>query len=298
MKKRIMLISAALLISSLCGCSSVNVNIKTAGNDADKTTQTEAAPAEDTNTSEQQELAEELAKVPQMTSEDFDYSKTDDDKNKYFECHGNTWTLTSESADKYPQLAKALEEIADSVQKFCQDTVAENEADAKKFAEENKGGDYAYFECDADIGPACVDEKVTSLVETQFLSLGGAHPSTVTIPFNLDSQTGEFIPLSAVINDQKGLNAILKEKLIEQYTDHSFFGLDESLDAMEMTATDFTQSFDKPQYIWSFSPNGLTFSFNPADIAPYSDGGEQIDLTYDELSSVLEDHFKNLYSGE
>ena len=289
-----MIIAAVLTFSLLCGCGSVNVNIKTPAKDA----QAEAAPSQDTASSDAQDLAKAQNEFPQLDSEDFDLSRTDGDNTKYFECHGNTWKLADGSADKFPKLAQTLDEIANNVKKYCQDTIDANDSDAKQFAEDNKGGDYAYYECDADIGPACADDKVVSLVETLFTSLGGAHPSTVTIPYNIDAQSGQLIPLSAVINDQKGLNGMLKEKLIELYTDHGFFGLDESLDKMGMLATDFTQVDDsKPQYVWSFNPNGLTFYFNPATLSPYSDGGEQVDLTYDELAPVLEDHFTNLYSG-
>ncbi len=290
MKKTSTLIAGMMIVLLLCGCSSVNVNIKTADKDAN------AASSEQTEAADQSS-DDAIANAPQLTSTDFDLSKTDDDNNKYFESHGNTWTMTEDSAAKYPKLAATLDKVSDSVKKYCQDTVDQNDADAKQFAEDNKQYDEV-FQVDADMGLACVDEKVTSVVMTLFESLGGAHPSTVTVPYNIDSQSGEFIPLSAGISDQKGLNAMLKEKLIELYTDHNFFGLDESLDAMKMDATDFNAELTDPEYIWSFNPNGITFIFNPADISPYSDGGEQLDLTYEELAPVLEDHFKNLYSGE
>ena len=281
MKKRSAIIAASLAVSLLCGCASVNVNIKTAGDETG-----DAAP-------------DVVSSAPQLDSADFDYTKKDDKGNIYFESHGNTWSLDDASVDRYPKLSKTLSEIEDYVRKDIEDCIAENENDAKQFAADNAGTEDAYYTYDADMGPACADEKVTSLVETQFTFLGGAHPDTITLGYNIDSATGEFIPLSAVISDKDGLDAILKEKLIELYTDHAFFGLDESFGDLAMTAAGPSEDNDPySQYIWSFSPNGLTFYFNPSVLSPYADGGEQIDLTYDELSSVLEDHFKNLYSEQ
>ena len=128
-----------------------------------------------------------------------------------------------------------------------------------------------------------------SLVTTQFVYFGGAHPDTTTQAYNIDVVSGQFIPLSAVISDKKGLDSILKDALTKQYSDHSFFGLDESLESLDMALPSFEDG--KPAYDFSFNPNGLTFYFDPATLSPYSDGGEQIDLTYDELSSVLDEHF-------
>ena len=95
--KRISLITAALLsVSMFCGCASVNINIK-------KPADTQPA---------------DLSDFPQLTSEDYDLSRYDDDKNMYFECHSNTWTLKPESADKYPKLAEALKKVDEHEKKY------------------------------------------------------------------------------------------------------------------------------------------------------------------------------------
>ena len=119
MKKRSAIIAASLAVSLLCGCASVNVNIKTAGDETG-----DAAP-------------DVVSSAPQLDSADFDYTKKDDKGNIYFESHGNTWSLDDASADRYPKLSKTLSEIEDYVRKDIEDCIAENENDAKQFAADN-----------------------------------------------------------------------------------------------------------------------------------------------------------------
>lgn len=273
MKKRFIIIASVLAVSILCGCVKLNVNV------------TKPADGGDT------------PNFPQLTSVDYDLSRYDEDKTKYFDCHGNTWSLTKDSEKDYPKLAAALKDIDDNEKKFFNDSLEQYDSEAKEFVEENKknGYDGGSYECYADTGLAVADPKVVSLVKSQETFFGGAHPDDITIAFNIDSQSGQLIPLSAVVSDKKGLNALLKNKLVEQYTDHAFFGLDESLDALGMAQAqyDYNSNYtEKPQYIYSFAPDGMTFYFNPAILSPSSDGGEQVYLSYDELANVLDNRFK------
>lgn len=227
------------------------------------------------------EETSELNAFPQLVTDDYDMSRYEGDE-KYFECHGNTWKLTDDSAKQYPNLKAPLKEIADNEKKSFKETLDENDKDAREFLEENRAyGDDEGFACYSDTGISCADPKRVSLVSTEFSFLGGAHPYTDTKTYNIDAVTGQFIPLSAVISDKDGLVKILKEALEDQYKDHDFFGLDDSL-----------ESFDLKDYIFAFNPNGLTFYFDPAVLSPYADSGEQIDLTYEDLSSVLDKRFE------
>ena len=276
-KKSISICLAAIAVSLLCGCASVNVNVKTKGSEnTDNTENTESTEGTDSA-----DNTDDLADFPQLTSEDYDLSKFDGDV-KYFDSHGNAWSLTDDSAKKYPELAKALEKLDNDQKKDFEDTISEYDDEAKQYADENKNDEnfycYAYY---ADTGLACADPKVVSLVSTYFSSLGGAHPSTYTVTYNLDSETGKDISLVDVISDKNGLDEMLKEILIEQYGDHAFFGLNESFDSMALE-----------DYIFSFAPDGLTFYFNPADLSPRVDDGEQVYLTYEKLANVLEDKYK------
>ncbi len=258
MKKNIAVLVSLFLALSFCGCGFQN-----AGNDIS---------------------SDDQSSFPQLTSEDYDLSRYDEGNTKYFDCHGNTWSLTEDSAAKYPKLVSPLKKIDDKEKKFFKESLDSYDKEAKEFTSENNG---ACYECYADTGISCADPNVVSLVKTQLTFFGGAHPDTVTTAYNIDAKTGKIILLSDIINDKKGLELILAEELMKQYGDHQFFGLEKTLDTLEMNVSPFDEKNLNPQYVYSFNPNGLTFYFNPAVLSPYSDGGEQIDLTFDDLSSVL-----------
>ena len=259
MRIRGLLITVAFLASALWGCGMGN-----AGSDSSS--------------------ADDLSAFPQLVSSDYDLSKYDDNNNMYFECYGNTWSLTEDSADVYPKLVSSLKKIDEHEKKYFKENLELYDKEAKSFASGHNG---ACYECYANTGISCADPKVVSLVKTQLTFFGGAHPDTVTIAYNMDARTGKFILLSDVIKDQQELSLILAEALTEQYSDHQFFGLEDTLNTLKMNVSPFDEKTLSPQYIYSFNPNGLTFYFNPAVLSPYSDGGEQINLTYEDLSTVL-----------
>ena len=273
-------ITATLAAALLAGCGAVNVNVNIRQDGAKKDAGSSEAAADEAD----------LASFPQLLSTDYDYSKYDGDA-KYYDIHGNTWSLTDESAVQYPKLIGALKDIDDSQKKFIEDNINQYDEEAKEYAKENRDDENFYcYACTADTGLACADPEVVSLVTTWFVDFGGAHPDSYVEAYNIDAVSGQLIPLSAVISDKDGLNALLKEVLMEQYGDHDFFGLDESLSELDMA---FPSSEDtKPAYVYSIAPDGLTFYFNPAVLSPHSDGGEQVYLPYDKLTDVLDERFR------
>lgn len=285
-------LSAVIALSLLCGCASVNVNVKP--KDSDDTKQEDTAPADtdtkaaDDNTDEASDGSADDAvnnDFPQLVSTDFDLSKYDGDT-MYFECKGNTWALTDESAAKYPELSQQVDNVFEDMLANVNETLRNNDEEAKQFAKDNSGDENFFcYALDEDTLLACADANVVSLVTTQFMSLGGAHPTTGTFTCNLDVTTGEVIPLAKLISDKEGLDAMIKEILIEQYTDHAFFGLDESL--AELSMDPYSADPGTLSYVYSFAPDGLTFYFDPAFLSPYADGGEQVYLSFDQLSPVL-----------
>lgn len=284
-----------LTVIGMCACGTVTVNVNTK-NKADAAKTEDTAKAEDTSKTEEAPAAEDTSKsddtdvveqFPQLVEEDYDLSRYDDNKQIYFESHGNAWTADEATAQKYPELAKALNDINEAEKKDFTSTMDEYDADARQFAKES-GGEGGYSDY-SNTGLCCVDFKVASLLSVEFSFLGGAHPDTTYKVYNIDVSTGKLIPLSDVIKDQKGLNKILEEKLTSQYPDNQFFDIIGTLDAYDMSAT--ASDDDKTAYSYTFSPNGLTFHFDPIELAPYVDGEEQIDLTYDDLESVLNEGY-------
>lgn len=290
---------AVLAASFVCACGSVTVNVNS--KPAEEPAKEETAPEETAPEADKAEDTKADANddnpvpddFPVLLEKDYDMSRylDEDKKEMYFECHGNEWYADDKTSEMYPKLASALEKIHESEEKDFETTLDDNDKEAKDFANEHKGEDFGCFYYYSATGPACVDDKVVSLLSTCSSYLGGAHPSSYFVAYNIDPTTGEEIPLSNVISDQKGLNDLLKENLESQYKDHSFFDLDESLDMYVMDLS--SKEDDKTPYVFTFSPNGLTFYFDAYALSPYADGDEQINFTYDDLASVLKEGYGN-----
>ena len=79
-KRIITIIATVLAFSLLCGCASVNVNVKVPKGSAEDTSGSNEKAGSD--------ASDDIASFPQLTSEDYDLSKYDDDKDKYFDVRG------------------------------------------------------------------------------------------------------------------------------------------------------------------------------------------------------------------
>ena len=99
------------------------------------------------------EETSELNAFPQLTTDDYDMSRYDGDE-MYFECHGNTWKLTDDSAKQYPNLEAPLKEIADNEKKSFKEILDENDEDAKEFVERNRAEGSGHSACGGP--PVCI----------------------------------------------------------------------------------------------------------------------------------------------
>ncbi len=133
------------------------------------------------------------------------------------------------------------------------------------------------------------DDRAVSILRTEYGYLGGAHPDYFYECINLNSQTGEEILLSDLIKDKEGLNKILREKLIELYPDGNFFDLDESLERYDLDGV--PEGDEITPYIFTMTPAGLTFYFDPYALNSYADGDQQVDVFFTDIPELLQDDF-------
>ena len=205
------IISIAVM-ASLCACHTT-VNINTPTDDKD-TSNVSEAPKE-------QETAEEVETkiyLPELDSVKFDLTQYGEDgKRKIFESYGNSYLANDHTKEVYPELAAALEAIDSNEQDLYKQTIEDNKDDAQQFASEQDeyGEDYSFFRYN-ETQLISLDEKVVSLLRTEYGYLGGAHPDYFYQTFNLDVKTGEEILLSDIITDKN----VLKEVLINIRNDN------------------------------------------------------------------------------
>ncbi len=297
------LISSVLMMAGLSACNA-QVNLNTDNNDTN--TQTEDIQPQpdimiDENANNQSETSsfdemteEDTAVLPEIESVPFDMNVFGKDGDyKVFESYGNSYLLTDLSSRDYPQLADALKKIDENEKAEYKKTIDANLSDAEEFAKQmqQNGDDYSYMSYSETQLITC-DDKIVSMLRTEYGYLGGAHPDYYYETFNLYSKTGENIPLSDVITDDDKLEDVLEDKLNREYPDGNFFDLDDSLDVFTLDdkKIDSDDDFKVPDR-FTMSPKGLVFYFGPYDLNSYADGTQQIEIQYSEIADILKPGF-------
>ena len=123
---------------------------------------------------------------------------------------------------------------------------------------------------------------------TNFQYTGGAHPYTWSQWVNVDAATGKVLASKDVFlpNTEKAICSLLQQKLIEETNN--------ALDTDTITSLDGLHSvgvlLEGDLYIpdnFQLGKEGITFLYNPYDIAPYSMGEIRLTLPYADLKNYL-----------
>ena len=283
--KLTVLIIAIVAMTGLCACHTT-VNINTAPKESDTSNVIEAGS--------EQEAAEEIETkiyLPELESVKFDLTEYGEDgERKLFESYGNSYLPNDMTKEVYPDLSAALDAIDQNEKDLYSQTISDSMEDAKEFAKEQDDydEDYSFFRYN-ETQLCSLDDKVVSLLRTEYGYLGGAHPDYFYQTFNLDVKTGEEILLSDIITDKTVLKGVLIDKLNAQYPDGNFFDLDESLSMFELDPE--SDDPDKAAYMFTMDPLGLCFYFGPYDLNSYADGSQQIEVYYDDIRDILKSGF-------
>lgn len=292
-KKALISLLLSLLLVVFAGC----------GKSDEVTNSTGSAPAaSEREEADEQESAKEKKGVSEKeeaeepASEDtalrlvntyFDQSKeTENGGYTYFQSFGNHILCSLETETSYPKLAKTLRDLADDEEKFFKDEIKDTDREAFEYEESlRSSGNTGYYYHYADDVLKRADGKCVSIVRILNGYLGGAHPDYYYETFNIDTSNGKYILLSDVISDQDKLNEILKKKLIADYPDVEYFGLDDSLSEFDMSLLEGSDSDDGDHYYaYSFTldPDGVSFYFSPYGISAYAYGDQVVKILYDE----------------
>ena len=283
--KLIVIIISITAMTSLCAChTTVNINTPAKVTDASNAVETDR----------EQETGEEIETkiyLPELETVKFDLTQYGEDgKRKIFESYGNSYLANDMTREVYPDLSAALDAIDQNEKDLYNQTINDSKEDAEEFAKEQDeyGEDYSFFRYN-ETQLCSLDDKVVSLLRTEYGYLGGAHPDYFYQTFNLDVKTGEEILLSDIITDKTVLKDVLIDKLNAQYPDGNFFGLDESLSMFELDPE--SEDPDQAAYMFTIDPLGLCFYFGPYDLNSYADGSQQIEVYYDDIRDILKSGF-------
>lgn len=114
---------------------------------------------------------------------------------------------------------------------------------------------------------------------SDFSSAGGAHPSTVLTYAVLDTNTGKQAELSNFIDEKNNskLTKIIRNTLTQEKNAASYKALREDFLLKDLEITNNFYADDM----------GLHFVYNQYDIAPYSEGAQNILVRWDALKDIL-----------
>ena len=318
-KKAVSLLLSLLVLAAGTGCSSggnapaVESAEESASSGSESETEASEDDSQDTSDetlfgSNEEDAVSEASDTSAKSSDTrirlavtyFDQSRyTDKDRDLYFECSGDHILCTPDIKDAYPELTKALQDIADDEESYFADNLREYDSDALEYLKSTRssGGEYHYMYY-ADDFLKRADDKCVSIVRIVNGYLGGAHPDYFYETFNIDTDTGDQIVLSDIISDQDRLNDILEQKLTADYPDVEYFGLKDSLAEYDMTITEDADDNDgdyKPAYLFTLDPDGISFYFSPYGISAYAYGDQVVKILYDEEPDLFKKDFS--YDG-
>lgn len=169
--------------------------------------------------------------------------------------------VNAEIRRDYPKLAQAIEKINQREWRRIQQ-VQEN---LKKEAMAFRLNDVQYYHplsYEFDVQLRRADTLAVSFLQKEYTGSSGVHGMYAWQGVNLSPLTGTPIPLSSVVKDKEALVNAICRQLRQDYPRSGFDDLEARL--LEKASAD--------KLNWTLDPRGITFYFNPYEIASYAEG--------------------------
>lgn len=190
-------------------------------------------------------------------------------------------TANEEIRRDHPQLSAALEKINQQEWQRMQKVRAEMKVDAANFRKESPKYYHAYV-YDFDVQLRRADTSVVSFLQQEYTGGSGAHGMYSWQGMNLSTLTGEPIPLSAVVRDREKLAEAICQQLRQDYPYRGFGDLDENIRDLSY----------KDNLNWTLDPRGITFYFNPYEIASYAEGLLMATILFEEQPDLFQWNYR------
>ena len=197
-----------------------------------------------------------------------------DDENKMiYTAEWGGAQLDKDEQQLYPQLAAALDEQIEASKQgiinLRNEIVKNNLPDMAK----NEG--FNGFEFKENYQIVRSDSAFTSVKTLAFSYTGGAHPNSGIAGNTYSTQDGTKIRLSDIFADEAAVLNTIHDRLKEDYPDAGFFNLDEDIKMYKFDAGE-----NDVKLTWTLGYNGVTFYFNPYELAPYASGIQTVTLSF------------------
>jgi hypothetical protein len=155
-----------------------------------------------------------------------------------------------------------------------------------------------YYGRDAKNKIMFANENLVSFTCFYWEYTGGAHGYAPQFNHSVNIQTFESITLEQVMNSnyQAPLTGIIKEKLVRVMDEKVKDLFDDPIDDNQLKS--FFNDYDAIEANDNFmlTETGLTFTYNPYDIAAYASGLFEVEIPYSEIAHLLNrEAFKKLF---
>lgn len=181
---------------------------------------------------------------------------------------------------RYPELAAAIERRTqadwDRVQK---DRKAMTE-DARHFRQDVPHY-YHPFAQNVDVLMRRADNYVVSYLEMEATDGAGAHGMYGWQGVNLNTLNGEELALAHVVKDTGKLTKLIVSQLKKDYPHAHFMDMEKQVKSMAL----------QRKLNWTLDPRGITFYFNPYEIAPYAEGLLTVTILYQEHPQLFHESY-------
>lgn len=232
----------------------------------------EVAPNETTHTAEN-EISEEIT-VLSLNKEYISHYEWYEDYPEMLVRSEYTDVTVDKSMEKeYPLLAKALLETSNMRKRTMEDEKDNFIVDAKEdFL--NNSESFSTYVSTLDVQVRRADSIAVSILEDYATESFRSFSS-----LNYDTESGNSLALSDVVTDITKLPAIVEKEVASRMWQGDFDG--------ETAIPDYFKNTPEADITWIIDYNGITFYFNPGNIAPTNFGIQTVTVTFAEYPDLF-----------
>ncbi len=192
--------------------------------------------------------------------------------------------LTEETKQRFPELVYAVDSINRTFRERAEYR-SEEFTETIRQMEEDSYPLYLPLQDVQEVYIRRADATAFSFVRFESTFGGGVHGYYSYFGISTDPVTGETISLGQVIRDVQELPDILAKELQEKYPGIHWFDLQQTLE--DQAAINVYDDGPGSGFTWCLDPEGITFFFNPYELASYAEGEQEVTLSFDEYPSLF-----------
>lgn len=180
---------------------------------------------------------------------------------------------------KYPKLTRALSNYNEEMIRTAKTERTGMIEQAREMRRERPQF-FGAFYSNNDLLIRRADSNVVSLIQDFKNYSGGAHGMYGWIGVNFNSETGASLKISDVCTDANRLQKVIIKQLYADYDSRAFDNVEDTV----------TKLIAQDEINFVIEPRGVTFIFNPYEIAPYASGMLTATIFFDEQPKLFKEN--------